>query len=91
MSIKRDDLVGRTVNHLTVEGPAGRNQYGHRLWWCRCTCGNRVKRTTNNFSRSYSCGCKHRKSGSHAHSQISPEDGVIVASDIATRPEGRIT
>jgi len=31
MPNKLDDLVGRTVNHLTVEGPAGHNEYGHRL------------------------------------------------------------
>src|SRR4051812_30754597 len=61
MSTKIDNVIGRTVNHLTVEGPAGHNAYGHRLWWCRCTCGNRVQRTTNNFFRSYSCGCTHRR------------------------------
>ena len=75
MTAKVNDLAGCTVNHLTVEGPAGHNEYGHRLWWCRCTCGNRVMRTTNNFRRSYSCGCTHRKSSTQGRSRYLVSEG----------------
>jgi hypothetical protein len=57
------NLVGTTINHLTVEAPASpsHNQFGHKLWRCRCTCGRTVERTTSNVLRSFSCGCTNRR------------------------------
>lgn len=36
------DLIGQKFGKLTVESSAGTNKWKHRLWECKCDCGNIV-------------------------------------------------
>lgn len=55
------DLTNRQFGQLTVEGRAGVDSFGHRIWICRCTCGNRkeVLATSLVEGLTQSCGCLH--------------------------------
>lgn len=60
----KEDLTGRTVNHLTVIGigepRVGKDGYKHKRWACKCECGNIINvepaRLINGTIKS--CGCK---------------------------------
>lgn len=56
------DLTGVVFDHLTVLGPDGRARSGHRLWSCKCICGNvkSVSATNLRTRHSTSCGCMKR-------------------------------
>ena len=53
------DLVGQRFGHLTVVAPVQKD--GHRVWLCRCDCGNETISSTSNLrdkrTKVRSCGC----------------------------------
>ena len=53
----RLELAGKRFGQMTVERDVGANQYGARLWQCRCACGNVVRATAGELRRRKSCGC----------------------------------
>ena len=56
------NLEGMKFNHLTVIGPAGTDGRQHRLWECKCDCGNTTLATTSDLRHGHkkSCGCLKR-------------------------------
>jgi hypothetical protein len=50
---------GAEFDRLTVEGPAGHDHMGRRLWRCRCSCGGSKDVAANDLTRLSvrSCGC----------------------------------
>lgn len=66
---KRIDLQSGTLfGYLTVIEELPERAYGHRLYLCRCDCGNEkpVRATELMRGRTKSCGCKQSK-GSTTH------------------------
>jgi len=65
-TVKRN-LLGQRFGKLTVIAYAGRNQFDHHLWLCRCDCGNEKTSTTSSLcaGRTIACGCysPHRTHG----------------------------
>ena len=59
------ELVGQKFGMLTVIEYAGVRK-GHRLWRCRCDCGNETFVTTGSlrYGTIQSCGCLLRRRGS---------------------------
>ena len=57
------DLIGQKFGKLTVESSAGTNKWKHRLWECKCDCGNIVIVDTSRLRNGHtkSCGCLHPK------------------------------
>lgn len=55
------DLTKREFGQLTVQSLAGVDKYGHRIWSCKCNCGNIVQVLATNLleGRTKSCGCLH--------------------------------
>ena len=53
------DLAGRQFGKLTAIEDTGRRRRGHRLWRCRCKCGNETIVDQSNLVRGHtkSCGC----------------------------------
>ena len=58
------ELTGKKFNHLTVIKPAGTDGRNHRLWECKCDCGETTFATTSNLRHGHkkSCGCLKRVS-----------------------------
>ena len=56
------NLIGHKFGRLTVESCLGVNEYQHRVWRCRCECGNYVDADTARLQGGYvlSCGCYRR-------------------------------
>ena len=57
------NLIGQKFGKLTVESSAGTNKWKHRLWECKCDCGNIVIVDTSRLRNGHtkSCGCLHPK------------------------------
>lgn len=55
------DLTNKQFGRLTVESLAGTDKFGHRIWTCLCTCGNRKEVLANSLIHGLtkSCGCLH--------------------------------
>ena len=55
----RKNLIGQRFGHLTVINYAGRNQFDHHLWLCKCDCGGEKVSTTSSLcaGRTVACGC----------------------------------
>lgn len=53
------DRTGIQYGRLTVLANKGKDENGHYLWKCICSCGNTKVVTSNNLSsgKSQSCGC----------------------------------
>ena len=53
------NLEGMKFNNLTVIAPAGTDGRQHRLWECKCDCGNTVLATKSALmsGEKRSCGC----------------------------------
>ena len=54
-----DQFVGRTYYQLTLLRKVGRTSYGHNLYECLCTCGNKTVVNIHNLRSGHtrSCGC----------------------------------
>ena len=51
--------AGDRIGALVVVSEAGRSRCNHKLWLCKCDCGNECVKQSNNlrFSPNPSCGC----------------------------------
>jgi hypothetical protein len=54
-----ENLIGRKFSLLTVVSGAGKAKDGHRLWACKCECGNTTIAASNSLKHGMkkSCGC----------------------------------
>lgn len=52
-------MISQTFGHLTVVSAAGRNEYGTRMFLCRCDCGGTttVRGSDLKSGRHLSCAC----------------------------------
>jgi hypothetical protein len=77
------NLSGQTFGRLTAIKPMGKASDGHRLWRCRCECGNTKDVAINNLGRTtFSCGIgdcfagfRSRRHGHTADWSMSPTYG----------------
>lgn len=55
------DLTKREFGQLVVQSLVGVDKYGHRIWSCKCSCGNIVQVLATNLleGKTMSCGCLH--------------------------------
>ena len=62
---KLAEPIGQTYSWLTITGFVEQLPNGHRLYRCRCECGNEVEATWNALKTSMrkSCGCKNPPKG----------------------------
>jgi hypothetical protein len=56
---KKDNLTGKKFDNLTAISLEGCDKSGHRIWLCKCDCGNECKVLASNLKRGkqLSCGC----------------------------------
>lgn len=57
ISKNRSHMVGRRFGFLIVTSQYGINDFGIKIWECKCDCGNTVYRTRAHLKDSSSCGC----------------------------------
>lgn len=57
------DLSGQRIGMLLVIRKAGRDDHNHRLWECRCDCGNTKTYNTSALAVVTGCGCQRNPSG----------------------------
>ena len=59
----KQNLINKKFGDLTVKEFAGLDKRGNRLWLCECTCGNKIKVTSNLLTsgKKAHCGCKSIK------------------------------
>lgn len=53
------DLTGKRYGKLVVVRLSGKDKYGHKLWECKCDCGNTTFLDSSRLNRGHtkSCGC----------------------------------
>ena len=57
------DLTGERFGRLTVIELIGRDEFSHKLWRCKCDCGNEKVVTTSSLTQKHttSCGCYYHE------------------------------
>ncbi len=57
------EIVGKTFGRLTVIESIGNNKHNHKLWLCKCSCGNEKITTTSSLTNNItmSCGCYRKE------------------------------
>ena len=53
--------IGKKFNMLTVESFSHSDPLQHKIWKCRCECGNEKLIATRFLGRQKSCGCLQSK------------------------------
>ena len=74
--LKKDNLVGKTFNKLTVIKDSGKRKAGV-LWLCNCNCGGTILVSTHSLTHNYvrSCGCL-RSGWSDKSTRLKPGEAV---------------
>lgn len=53
--------IGEKIGRLTIIKEVGKAKDGHKLFLCKCECGNEVSVASNNFRNTKSCGCLRKE------------------------------
>jgi hypothetical protein len=53
--------IGEKIGRLTILKESGKAKDGHKLFLCRCDCGNETLVASNNFKSTKSCGCLRKE------------------------------
>ena len=53
------DLTGKKFGMLEVIEKAGIDKWGHKLYLCRCECGEEKIMKSHHIQKAQSCGCQH--------------------------------
>jgi len=59
--LQRPNLVGKVFGELTVLQQGKSDGHGNRLWWCKCSCGNKLYVTTGSLQSGGVKSCGHLK------------------------------
>lgn len=61
----RIDLTNKKFGKLTFIKDVGKNKWGHRVWLCKCDCGNETTVTSSNYRKAQACSlnCYDRPKG----------------------------
>jgi len=84
------DLIGKTINDLTILQENGRKKSGHIMYLCECSCGKIV---TKNGSSIYnglikSCGNRSIHKGKGENGEYKHIDGMRFGKLVAIKPVG---